>query len=130
MSEKKHTKDGWHNHGREIHAEFHSAVEGALHYAVAETLVHEASSKKAAELRAARIVADHNALRSLNPEAVGKVVEALEAYIQAYPHNAPNDCFATGPLTGDPLQDNLMCPGCIADSKARAALRDLKEVKS
>ncbi len=39
---------------------------------------------------------------------------ALEAYEGAYPHSAPHDCFATGPLTGDPVRDLLVCPGCRA----------------
>jgi hypothetical protein len=28
-------------------------------------------------------------------------------------HNAPNDCYATGPLTGDPIADLVECPACI-----------------
>jgi hypothetical protein len=27
-------------------------------------------------------------------------------------HHAPNDCYATGPLTGDPIQDLMACPAC------------------
>ena len=33
-------------------------------------------------------------------------------------HNAPNDCYATGPMTGDPIQDLVVCPAC-AYLKAR-----------
>jgi|GEM_PF-2139680 len=29
-------------------------------------------------------------------------------------HFAPNDCYATGPLTGDPFADLLVCPACSA----------------
>jgi hypothetical protein len=39
---------------------------------------------------------------------------ALSAYIAAYPHFAPHDCFATGPHTGDPIMDLVACPGCNA----------------
>jgi hypothetical protein len=27
-------------------------------------------------------------------------------------HNAPVDCYATGPLTGDPFRDLVQCPAC------------------
>jgi hypothetical protein len=28
-------------------------------------------------------------------------------------HNAPTDCYATGPMTGDPIQDLVVCPACV-----------------
>lgn len=31
-------------------------------------------------------------------------------------HNAPDDCYATGPLTGNPYQDLVACPSCQAES--------------
>jgi len=27
-------------------------------------------------------------------------------------HSAPDDCYATGPLTGDPFRDLVQCPAC------------------
>lgn len=27
-------------------------------------------------------------------------------------HSSPNDCYATGPLTGDPFADFVECPSC------------------
>lgn len=27
-------------------------------------------------------------------------------------HSAPNDCYATGPLTGDAIRDLVQCPAC------------------
>lgn len=27
-------------------------------------------------------------------------------------HNAPGDCYATGPMTGDPIADLIECPAC------------------
>lgn len=27
-------------------------------------------------------------------------------------HFAPSDCYATGPLTGDPIRDLVQCPAC------------------
>lgn len=29
-------------------------------------------------------------------------------------HYAPGDCYATGPLTGDPFRDLVECPACAA----------------
>lgn len=37
-------------------------------------------------------------------------------------HVAPHDCYATGPLTGDPILDLVACPGCGLS----AALRRVK----
>jgi hypothetical protein len=38
-------------------------------------------------------------------------------------HTAPHDCYATGPMTGDPPLDLVRCPGCIL----AAALAAFKE---
>lgn len=27
-------------------------------------------------------------------------------------HSAPSDCYATGPLTGNPIRDLVQCPAC------------------
>lgn len=35
-------------------------------------------------------------------------------------HTAPHDCYATGPMTGDPFLDLVRCPGCqLAEALAR-----------
>ena len=74
------------------------------------------------------VVAQMQALQSSNAELlgqVGRLREALMATRFAYipdGHHAPHDCFATGPLTGDPVQDLIVCPGCKAEALARAAL--------
>ena len=31
-------------------------------------------------------------------------------------HNPPNDCYATGPLTGNEVEDLVSCPSCEADA--------------
>lgn len=57
-------------------------------------------------------------------ERIKRLEEALSAYQKAYTpdgHVAPHDCFATGPLTGDPIQDLIVCPGCWAAQKAKEA---------
>jgi len=43
-----------------------------------------------------------------------RLLEALKRVVGD--HNAPNDCYATGPLTGDTYQDLVACPSCQAES--------------
>lgn len=46
-------------------------------------------------------------------EARAAVAELIEAAERANgDHVAPHDCYATGPLTGDPVADLVECPGC------------------
>ena len=50
-------------------------------------------------------------------EAQAKAIERLKRLLQEErraigDHNAPNDCYATGPLTGDPFRDLVQCPAC------------------
>lgn len=42
--------------------------------------------------------------------AVAELVEAARRVNGD--HVAPHDCYATGPLTGDPVRDLVSCPGC------------------
>jgi len=45
--------------------------------------------------------------------AMGELVEALKEGRRAIgDHFAPHDCYATGPLTGDPYRDLVQCPAC------------------
>lgn len=42
-----------------------------------------------------------------------KLLEALHEGRRAIgEHFAPNDCYATGPVTGDPFRDLVQCPAC------------------
>lgn len=44
---------------------------------------------------------------------VARLREALNEGRRAIgDHFAPNDCYATGPLTGDPHRDLVECPAC------------------
>ena len=55
---------------------------------------------------------------------IARLEEAVEAYQKAYTpdgHTKPHDCFSTGPRTGDPIQDFIVCPGCWAQQKAKEA---------
>lgn len=52
------------------------------------------------------------------PERSGPV-EALRSAIAVGrraigDHSAPHDCYATGPMTGDPFRDLVECPACAA----------------
>lgn len=45
--------------------------------------------------------------------AAPELLEALHEGRRAIgDHFAPNDCYATGPLTGDPIRDLVQCPAC------------------
>lgn len=45
--------------------------------------------------------------------AIAAVAKLIEAAKRANgDHSAPHDCYATGPLTGDPIRDLVSCPGC------------------
>ena len=64
--------------------------------------------------------------RQLNEanDRIKRLEEAVEAYRTAYTpdgHVAPHDCFATGPKTGNPIEDLVACPGCWAERKAKEA---------
>jgi hypothetical protein len=59
-------------------------------------------------------------------QRVKALEDALRCYRFAYTpdgHSKPHDCFATGPLTGDPIQDLIACPGCRAEKLYHAALQ-------
>ena len=47
---------------------------------------------------------------------------ALHLAEQALAHDVPGSCWATGPLTGGPIEDLIVCPGCRALHAIRAAL--------
>jgi len=75
---------------------------------------------------------ERDMLNALTPPATGderlrkalkRVIEAAERAIGD--HVAPGDCYATGPLTGNPFADLVACPGCVALNEiadAKAAL--------
>lgn len=55
---------------------------------------------------------------------IKRLEEAVDAYRKAYTpdgHVSPHDCFATGPKTGNPIEDLIACPGCLAERKAKEA---------
>ena len=37
-------------------------------------------------------------------------------------HFAPDDCYATGPMTGDPIRDLVQCPACSFIAAYEAAI--------
>lgn len=38
-------------------------------------------------------------------------------------HNVPDDCYATGPATGDPVRDLVQCPACSFISMYDVAIK-------
>ena len=47
-----------------------------------------------------------------------ELLEALKAARRAIgDHHAPEDCYATGPMTGNDYLDLVQCPACFAISK-------------
>jgi len=55
-------------------------------------------------------------------ETVKAMRAALIEAKQALTHDTPYNCWATGPLTGDPVEDLVVCHGCRAISQIDAAL--------
>lgn len=54
------------------------------------------------------------------------VITTLRAARAALVHDAPGSCWATGPRTGDPVQDLVVCPGCSAIKQIDATLANLE----
>ena len=59
--------------------------------------------------------------------AAPELLAALKIAETEMTHDVPRDCWATGPLTGDAIQDLIICPGCIALVKIRAAIAKATE---
>ena len=71
-----------------------------------------------------RTISDLNQDKAELLKRIKRLEEAVEAYRTAYTpdgHVAPHDCFATGPKTGNPIEDLVACPGCWAERKAKEA---------
>ena len=54
--------------------------------------------------------------------AAPELFEAARFAREQLDHIVPGDCWSTGPRTGDPIQDLIVCPGCAAIAKIDAAL--------
>ena len=72
-----------------------------------------------AELAVARAKASED--MALIAAAPG-MFDALRLAREQLAHNVPDDCWSTGPSTGDQFQDLVVCPGCAALAKIDAAL--------
>jgi hypothetical protein len=53
------------------------------------------------------------------PDLLGALHEGRRAIGD---HHAPNDCYATGPVTGDAFRDLVECPACAFIAKYDAAI--------
>lgn len=71
----------------------------------------------------------HLAELSASRAEAGRLREALKEARRAIgDHHAPSDCYATGPLTGDPFRDLVQCPACSFIAMYDAALAGEKPV--
>lgn len=66
---------------------------------------------------------DEQVLREVNRTLLAALHEGRRAIGD---HFAPNDCYATGPLTGDPIRDLVECPACSFIAMYDAALSNSK----
>lgn len=69
-----------------------------------------------------RIVKTHQALQA----AHDKLRATLQSTMKVIEHDVPAECWATGPLTGDALEDLLVCPGCHALAQGNDTLAETK----
>lgn len=47
--------------------------------------------------------------------------QALKLAREALEHDVPGSCWSSGPLTGNPFEDLIVCPGCRAIAAIDAA---------
>jgi hypothetical protein len=66
--------------------------------------------------------ADHAAALAAVEAERARLRESLDAIRADWIHNAPGDCYATGPLTGNAYTDLVRCPGCAIQATLDAAL--------
>ena len=60
-----------------------------------------------------RRLIDENMRANAAERRVGELEKLMAAARRAIgDHHAPNDCYATGPLTGDAFLDLVQCPAC------------------
>lgn len=56
------------------------------------------------------------------PEVLGALREGRRAIGD---HHAPNDCYATGPVTGDAYRDLVECPACTFIGMYEAVMKKI-----
>ena len=62
-------------------------------------------------------------------ELLGEVREVLEFAKVGLFHYVPEDCWSTGPLTGNPIDDLIACPGCRSLALIDVLLAKLTEME-
>jgi hypothetical protein len=70
-----------------------------------------AGAQEVAQVRIRSVTEADLRLMVAAPDLLGALKEARRAIGD---HYAPNDCYATGPITGDPFRDLVQCPACSA----------------
>jgi hypothetical protein len=113
--ELKHTPGPWSLKDWTAHDQ-HGAIEAC------GTQVVDANG----HLVSAATVEDPSEGEEANARLIAAAPELLEALKEARRaigmHNAPNDCYATGPLTGNEYRDLVECPACSAIAMYDAAI--------
>lgn len=100
----------WFNDGEEDRAKVRYAESRA---AVAEAFETITEGKRQWDQVAASLGVDGDDADAVIARAAA-VAELVEAATRANGgHTAPHDCYATGPLTGNPVRDLVECPGCV-----------------
>ena len=100
-----------------VTAEDHEKIADALKATVAELRAEVARLRKSNELYSfAMNTAGIDELKRRADAAerrVGELEKLMAAARRAIgDHHAPNDCYATGPMTGDEYLDLVQCPAC------------------
>lgn len=58
----------------------------------------------------------------IRPETARELMAACERGAKELDHSIPSGCWSTGPLTGDVIEDLVVCHGCRALAIMRGAL--------
>lgn len=82
---------------------FCGALDGDDVYGIAIHAGHET------QCAVAHAINSHDELVEMNKELLAALNEARRAIGE---HFAPNDCYTTGPMTGDHFRDLIQCPAC------------------
>lgn len=90
---------------------------------------HSANEARNAEIAAlrSRIAELESTSLAVSPEVVA-LIEELRRAIGS--HSAPNDCYATGPMTGNDFRDLVQCPACSAIAMYDEVMPKIKAVTS
>jgi hypothetical protein len=86
-------------------------------------LTEIAKENGAQDTLSGKLVITHDQLQATVEQVCKPLIDALEEARRAIgDHYAPNDCYATGPMTGDVIRDLIQCPACSAINMYASAI--------